>query len=165
MATACVLALLLGLGLPIAHSETRDELTSQVRAAETAFAKTMADRDHAAFASYLADEAIFFGQGVLRGKAAIAAGWKAYFEGAAAPFSWEPRTVEVLDSGTQAVERAGARPRRPADRHLQLHLAPRGRRQMARRVRQGLPVRSGRGAVNERRRAGPAAVRPCDRSI
>lgn len=80
------------------------DLQAQVRSAERAFAKTMADRDHAAFASFLADEAIFFGGAApLRGKAAVAAGWKPYFEGAQAPFSWDPEVVEVLDSGTLAL--------------------------------------------------------------
>ena len=37
------------------------------------------------------------------GKAAVVAGWKAYFDGVVAPFSWEPETVEVLDSGTLAL--------------------------------------------------------------
>jgi ketosteroid isomerase-like protein len=32
----------------------------------------------------------------------VAAGWKSLFEGAKAPFSWEPERVEVLDSGTLA---------------------------------------------------------------
>ena len=44
-----------------ARDETRDELVAQVRAAETAFAKTMATRDSVAFASFLADEALFLG--------------------------------------------------------------------------------------------------------
>lgn len=79
---------------------TNEELAAQVRAAEIAFAKSMADRDHAAFVSHVADEAVFFGRGVLRGKAAVAAGWKPLFEGAAPPFSWEPEKVQVLDSGT-----------------------------------------------------------------
>ena len=41
---------------------------AQVYAAERAFAKTMADRDHAAFARFVSDEALFFGvrQGVPR---------------------------------------------------------------------------------------------------
>lgn len=87
-----------------AESQTRDALAAQVRAAETAFAKTMAARDHDAFASFVADEALFFSNpGVLRGKPAIAAGWKAFFDGARAPFSWEPETVEVLESGTLAL--------------------------------------------------------------
>jgi len=87
-----------------AESQTTEALAAQVRAAETAFAKTMAARDHDAFASYVADEALFFGTtSVLRGKAAVVTGWKDYFDGARAPFSWEPETVEVLDSGTLAL--------------------------------------------------------------
>ena len=79
---------------------TNEELAAQVRAAEISFAKSMADRNHAAFVSHLADEAVFFGRGVLRGKTAVAEGWKPLFEGAAAPFSWAPEKVQVLDSGT-----------------------------------------------------------------
>jgi ketosteroid isomerase-like protein len=87
-----------------AGSAPLDELAAQVRAAETAFARTMADRNHEAFASFVADEALFFGrQGVLRGKAAVAAGWKPFFEGEKAPFSWAVEGVEVLDSGTLAL--------------------------------------------------------------
>ena len=72
----------------------------QVRAAETAFAKSMADRNPAAFAALVADDAVFFGgKGVNRGKAAVVADWKRFFDGAAAPFSWAPSDVEVLSSG------------------------------------------------------------------
>lgn len=93
--------------LPIARppaAEPRDEIAARVRAAETAFAKTMADRDLEAFKTYVADEALFFGsKRVLRGRDAVATGWSAYFEGAEAPFSWAPETVEALDSGTLAL--------------------------------------------------------------
>jgi ketosteroid isomerase-like protein len=76
----------------------------QVRDAELGFAGAMARRDHAEFGTFLADEALFFGrQGVLRGKAAVMDGWKPFFESPDAPFSWEPQTVEVLDSGTLAL--------------------------------------------------------------
>lgn len=79
-------------------------LAVQVRDVERAFAKTMADRDHAAFVSFLADETIFFGpKAALRGKKAVAEGWKQFYDGARAPFSWEPERVEVLDSGTLAL--------------------------------------------------------------
>ena len=72
----------------------------EVRAAETAFAKSMADRNFAAFTALLADDTVFWGgKGVLRGKAAVAADWKRFFDGAAAPFSWSPAEVEVLASG------------------------------------------------------------------
>jgi ketosteroid isomerase-like protein len=105
MRSHTVLPLLLAtmlVGSP-AHGQTRDELTAQVRDAERAFASTMAARDHAAFATYVADEAVFFGRQALRGKAAVVAAWKAFFDGPTAPFSWEPETVEVLDSGTLAL--------------------------------------------------------------
>jgi ketosteroid isomerase-like protein len=72
----------------------------QVRAAETAFAKSMADRDLAAFTMLLGDDAVFFGgKGVMRGKSAVSAEWKRFFDGPAAPFSWSPAEVEVLSSG------------------------------------------------------------------
>ena len=80
------------------------EWVTQVREAEMAFAKSMALRDHNAFATFVSDEALFFGgQGVLRGKDAVATAWKKYFDGNKAPFSWEPEQVEVLDSGTLAL--------------------------------------------------------------
>lgn len=84
--------------------QPRPDLQQQVRDAERAFARTMADRDHAAFTSFLADEAIFLGpKEVLRGRDAVAAGWKRYFEAKQAPFAWEPERVEVIDSGTLAI--------------------------------------------------------------
>lgn len=83
---------------------TTVELAAQVRAAETAFAKSMADRDHAAFTALLADEAVFFGRSdVARGRQAVADQWKPLFEGKDPPFSWSPAEVEVLDSGTLGI--------------------------------------------------------------
>ena len=79
-------------------------LSVEVRNAERAFARTMADRDHAAFVSFLADEAIFVGPKMtFRGRQNVADGWKRFYEAAQAPFSWEPERVEVLDSGTLAL--------------------------------------------------------------
>lgn len=76
----------------------------QVRATERAFAKTMADRDHAAFTSFLADDTVFFGGAEpLRGKAAVAAAWQRYYDGPAAPFSWTPERVAVLQAGDLAL--------------------------------------------------------------
>lgn len=103
-ATASLALLLLAAcGTAPAHV-TNAEAQGEVEATERAFARTMARRDHAAFAGFLADEAVFFGgKGVLRGKAAVAAGWKPLFAKPAAPFSWEPERVEVLESGTLAL--------------------------------------------------------------
>jgi ketosteroid isomerase-like protein len=78
-------------------------LEAEVRATEAAFAKTMADRDHAAFASFIAEEAVFVGRTVLRGRPAVAEGWKPYFDGPTAPFAWAPERVVVLASGSLAL--------------------------------------------------------------
>ena len=101
---------LLLLALPFlltSPTQTRAEpadLQAQVTEVERAFAKTMADRDHAAFASFVSDEAVFLSGGApLRGRTAVAAGWKAYFAEPAAPFSWGPETVAVLESGNLAI--------------------------------------------------------------
>lgn len=83
-------------------AEDTQALAQQVREAENGFAKSMADRDLNAFASFIGTDAVFFGEGALRGKAAVVAGWKAFFERPAAPFSWSSESVEVLDSGTLA---------------------------------------------------------------
>ncbi len=85
---------------PAVTAESNAELKEQVRRTEIAFAKTMADRDHAAFASFLAEDTVFFGRTVERGKAAVALAWKRFYDAPQAPFSWTPDTVEVLDSGT-----------------------------------------------------------------
>jgi len=86
-----------------AECQTREELTAQVVEAETAFARTMAERNLDAFRTFVADGAVFFGGSrVLRGVDEIAAGWAPFFEGADAPFSWRPEQVEVLESGTLA---------------------------------------------------------------
>src|SRR5215813_9438287 len=85
-------------------SQSNAELKEQVRATERAFAKTMADRDHGAFITFLAEETVFFGNdNVLRGARQVGDAWKRFYEGPKAPFSWEPEQVEVLDSGTLAI--------------------------------------------------------------
>lgn len=93
MTLACMLVL-------AATAASADTSADQVRAAETAFAKSMADRDSVAFVSHLGDEAVFIGRSALRGKSAVWAGWRRFFLDKEAPFSWAPETVEVLDSGT-----------------------------------------------------------------
>jgi uncharacterized protein (TIGR02246 family) len=95
---------MLMLAVASAARPTNAELKKQVADTERAFAATMKARDHAAFARFLADEAVFFsGPGiVLRGREAVANGWRKFYEGPQAPFSWEPEEVEVVDSGTLA---------------------------------------------------------------
>jgi len=94
----------------IALAQTAADLKEQVRRTETAFAKTMADRDHAAFTRFLSPEAVFIGGGnAARGAEAVAARWKRFFDAPKAPFSWAPEIVEVLDSGTLAMTQGPVR--------------------------------------------------------
>jgi ketosteroid isomerase-like protein len=100
---AALLAVSLGLVGPGVASEGSGiaGLAERLHATEEAFARTMADRDHEAFTSYLAEEAVFFGRGgEIRGKEAVAAAWKPFFETPDAPFAWAPEVATVLDSGT-----------------------------------------------------------------
>ena len=84
-------------------TRSREELIKQVTEAETAFAKTMVDRDHAGFMRFIADDAVFLNGGKpLRGKEAIGEYWRRFYSGAVAPFSWKPDLVEVLGNGRLA---------------------------------------------------------------
>ena len=76
----------------------------EVFATERAFAKTMADRDLRAFGTFIADDAVFVSKPrPLRGRQHIVDAWARYYTAPAAPFSWEPDEVEVLESGTLAL--------------------------------------------------------------
>lgn len=76
----------------------------QVRAAEMAFAKAMADRDFAAFMSHVSPSAVFFGgKTVEHGPAEIGAAWRPLFNDFEAPFAWAPDAIEVLGSGDLAL--------------------------------------------------------------
>ena len=105
----CVNALLLLCMLMTACSENRPrstaaDLRQQVMDTERAFAKTMANRNFAAFQEFLSPEAVFFsGQQPTTGKTDVARQWKPLYEKPEAPFSWEPEKVVVLSSGTLAL--------------------------------------------------------------
>jgi ketosteroid isomerase-like protein len=90
--------------LPLLGQAGTPALRHQVFSAESSFAASMAQRDPGAFVAHISPEAIFFGDTtVLRGKAAVVEGWRRFFAGAAAPFSWKPDVIEVLASGTLAL--------------------------------------------------------------
>jgi ketosteroid isomerase-like protein len=92
-----------------ACSENRPRSTAadprqQVTDTERAFAKTMADRNFAAFQEFLSQEAVFFsGQQPTMGKAEVVRQWKSFYAEPAAPFSWQPEKVVVLPSGKLAL--------------------------------------------------------------
>ena len=97
-----VLTALMGSPMIAGAAPDLEALQRQVADTERSFARSMAERDHAAFTALLSEQAVFMGRQVLRGKAAVAAAWKAYFVGEKAPFSWEPDQVEVLADGSLA---------------------------------------------------------------
>jgi ketosteroid isomerase-like protein len=83
-----------------------EELSSHVAATELAFANTLRDRDFAAFQRFIDEQAVFRASQsrLLHGRAAIAAEWQKYFTaGGPPPFSWQPDSVTVDQSGTLAV--------------------------------------------------------------
>ena len=102
VAAGLLAAVVLG-AVTVAGAAESGDLTArqaELRTAETAFAKTMADRDHAAFVKFLSPETVFFGRnGEMRGSQTVADAWAGFFEGANAPFSWRPEIAAVLDSG------------------------------------------------------------------
>ncbi len=97
-------AILLACSVVVPVSPKPMDLKREVADTERAFAKSMADRDHAAFASFLSEEAVFMsGPEPLRGKVQVANAWKRFYSGPIAPFSWRPEQVEVLPSGNLAI--------------------------------------------------------------
>ncbi|QOY96437.1 nuclear transport factor 2 family protein [Massilia sp. UMI-21] len=101
--SACLMLAATAAGSGTLARDSNSELKQQVMASERAFAATMKARDFEGFTRFIADEAIFFGvDGPLRGKQAIARGWRQFYDKPQAPFSWEPEQVEVVESGTLA---------------------------------------------------------------
>lgn len=75
-------------------------LEAELLATETQFAATMADRDRAAFVSFLATDVVFTsGTQSLRGRDEVASGWAGYFSDEVAPFLWKPDFSVVLEGG------------------------------------------------------------------
>lgn len=98
-------ALLVGCAAPMPRSAA-DTARAEREVADTerAFAKSMADRDFAAFKSFLAEDTVFFsGPTPLHGKQRVADFWQRFFDKPQAPFSWQPDQVQVLESGDLAL--------------------------------------------------------------
>ncbi len=102
VAAACA-SILSGCATLPSHTST-EELRKQVADTERAFAKTMADRDFTAFASFISEEAVFISEPTSSiGKKQVIERWKRLYEKPEAPFSWEPAEVQVLSSGNLAL--------------------------------------------------------------
>jgi molybdate transport system substrate-binding protein len=91
-------------GMQRVAADSGDARSAEVFAAERAFARSMAERDFAAFGRYVAEDTVFFsGSTTERGRDAVLAAWQPFFAAPTAPFSWEPDQVEVLESGDLAL--------------------------------------------------------------
>jgi len=108
---ACVLPLLAShaLAAPLPSEAELAADAADVKAAETAFAKTMADRKLDRFADFVAEDAVFNGGRPHIGKAAVLAAWKPFFDGPQAPFSWAPDAVAATADGRHAISTGLAR--------------------------------------------------------
>jgi ketosteroid isomerase-like protein len=96
-------SLLFASGTVFSEELVKKDSRTTVEETERAFAETMAQRDFEKFKTFISEEAVFFsGTTPLRGRQQIADAWEGFFKDPAAPFSWEPENVEVLDSGTLA---------------------------------------------------------------
>jgi ketosteroid isomerase-like protein len=95
--------LIMAAGIPASAADTLAELTEQVRATEIAFAKTLADRDVAAFTRMIAPDVIWLADAPLRGPAQVLTRWQTFFDAPQPPFSWYPELVEVQEGGKLAL--------------------------------------------------------------
>ena len=81
----------------------------EVKAAETAFARTMADRRLDQFADFVAEDAVFVGAVPNVGRAKIVEKWRGFFKNPQAPFSWAPDAVAAAADGRTAISTGLAR--------------------------------------------------------
>jgi uncharacterized protein (TIGR02246 family) len=80
--------------------------TEELRRTELAFAATVREDKPDAFATLIAEDAVFLGSTrVLKGRAAIAEAWQGYFGQGRPDFEWHPETVELSGDGELGVTR------------------------------------------------------------
>jgi ketosteroid isomerase-like protein len=85
--------------------QSLDALRESLRKTELAFAASVAQKDRAAFRSFIADDAIFLGQSPLRGREAIEKDWESFFAPDAPLLEWQPVDAEVLPTGDLGMTR------------------------------------------------------------
>lgn len=108
---ACLLAPLAfdAAAAPLPGAADLAAIAADVNAAETAFAKTMADRRLDQFTDFVAEDAVFNGTTPRIGRAAVVDAWKAFFVEPVAPFSWAPDKVASTADGRFAISTGLAR--------------------------------------------------------
>lgn len=75
----------------------------ELRAAEIAFARTVAVRDRAAFLALVAEDAVFLSPAPLVGQAAIEKAWAPFFVADGPVLEWKPEIVELQPGGTLGI--------------------------------------------------------------
>ena len=102
---ACALTLIAldAAAVPLPSPADLAATAADVKAAEIAFAKTMADRKFDRFGDFVAADAVFNGRTVQIGHAAVLETWKAYFDAPKPPFSWAPDAVAPTADGRHAL--------------------------------------------------------------
>jgi ketosteroid isomerase-like protein len=87
---------------PADDQEIRED---SLRETEIAFAACVRDRDIERFATYIAEEALFLGSSVLRGREAILAAWQVFFAEDGPCLEWYPEIVEIGEGGDVGITR------------------------------------------------------------
>ena len=103
LASAFALTALHAAAAPLPSPADLAAIVVDVKAAETAFARTMADRQLDRFTEFVAEDAVFNGRGPQIGRAAVIEAWKPYFDKPDAPFSWGPDAVAPTADGRLAI--------------------------------------------------------------
>ena len=108
---ACVLSLFAfhALAAPLPSPADLAAIAADVKAAEIAFAKTMADRRLDQFTDFVAEDAVFMGAAPNIGRATIVAKWSGFFKGDKAPGAWAPDAVAPTADGRYAISTGLAR--------------------------------------------------------
>jgi ketosteroid isomerase-like protein len=98
---ATTVALLLAASFLPAHEAAVDVEAAKraIRIADLEMAKAVADRNLEKFNALVADDAIFFGRDVARGREAVAKAWLPLFTDPSMFLKWHPDEVHVSASG------------------------------------------------------------------
>jgi len=101
LASASVAALLLAASSLSAHEAAVDVEAAKraIRIADLEMAKAVSDRNLEKFNSLVADDAVFFGRDVSRGREAVAKAWLPLFTDSSMFLKWQPNEVHVSASG------------------------------------------------------------------
>ena len=106
--TASVVLSLILMGVPAmleAADSTSADLVGSLRAAETSFAASVAEKNFEQFGSYIDPDAIFMGGRPLSGREVILEAWSVYFQEDGPTLEWHPEEVVVRANGKMGISK------------------------------------------------------------